>query len=84
MSRIFCALVIATAAWAATPAAADAYSDAIQVFRQAGQSGEFFGKSYGYAVFPTIGKGGIGIGGARGKMVKRQAAQRLITMPYIR
>ena len=37
------------------------------MFRQAGQSGEFFGKSYGYAVFPTIGKGGIGIGGARGK-----------------
>ena len=67
MSRIFCAFVIAIAAGAATPAAADAYSDAIQVFRQAGQSGEFFGKSYGYAVFPTIGKGGIGIGGARGK-----------------
>jgi lipid-binding SYLF domain-containing protein len=67
VSKIFCALVIATAASAAVPAAADAYSDAIQVFRQAGQSGEFFGKSYGYAVFPTIGKGGIGIGGARGK-----------------
>jgi lipid-binding SYLF domain-containing protein len=67
VSRIFCAFVITIAAGAATPAAADAYSDAIQVFRQAGQSGEFFGKSYGYAVFPTIGKGGIGIGGARGK-----------------
>ena len=24
-------------------------------------------KSYGYAVFPTIGKGGIGVGGAYGK-----------------
>jgi lipid-binding SYLF domain-containing protein len=27
----------------------------------------FFDKAYGYAVFPTIGKGGFGIGGAYGK-----------------
>ena len=27
----------------------------------------FFSKAYGYAVFPTVGKGGIGIGGAFGK-----------------
>jgi len=46
---------------------ADEYSDTIKVFRDAGESGTFFGKSYGYAVFPTIGKGGIGIGGAYGK-----------------
>lgn len=26
-----------------------------------------FADAYGYAVFPTVGKGGIGIGGARGK-----------------
>jgi lipid-binding SYLF domain-containing protein len=26
-----------------------------------------FAKAYGYAVFPTVGKGGIGIGGAHGK-----------------
>jgi lipid-binding SYLF domain-containing protein len=45
---------------------ADDYADTIKVFRDAGQSGEFFSKSYGYAVFPTIGKGGIGIGGAHG------------------
>ena len=46
---------------------ADEYSDTIKVFRDAGESGSFFAKSYGYAVFPTIGKGGIGIGGAYGK-----------------
>jgi lipid-binding SYLF domain-containing protein len=46
---------------------ADDYSDTIKVFRDAGESGSFFAKSYGYAVFPTIGKGGIGIGGAYGK-----------------
>ena len=27
----------------------------------------FFEKAYGYAVFPKVGKGGIGIGGAHGK-----------------
>jgi len=48
-------------------AMADEYSDAIKVFENAGESGGFFGNSYGYAVFPTIGKGGIGIGGAYGK-----------------
>ena len=49
-----------------TPAHADKYSDAIKVFRDAGQSAWFFTRSHGYAVFPTIGKGGIGIGGAHG------------------
>jgi hypothetical protein len=48
-------------------ALADEYSETIKVFRDAGESGTFFAKSYGYAVFPTIGKGGIGIGGAYGK-----------------
>ena len=45
---------------------ADEYEETIKVFRNAGESGDFFAKSHGYAVFPTIGKGGIGIGGAHG------------------
>ncbi len=57
------------------PALADKYSDTIKIFREAGQSGAFFNHSYGYAVFPTIGKGGIGIGGAHGSgHVYRQGA----------
>ena len=48
------------------PAWADKYSDTIDVFKKAGQSGAFFDKSYGYAVFPTIGKAGVGVGGAHG------------------
>jgi len=48
-------------------ALADKYSDTISLFKNAGESGTFFSNSYGYAVFPTIGKGGIGIGGAHGK-----------------
>ncbi len=31
--------------------------------------GKFFDSSYGYAVFPSIGKGAIGVGGAGGKGV---------------
>lgn len=48
-------------------AAADEYQDTIKVFKNAGASGKFFKTAYGYAVFPTIGKGGVGIGGAYGK-----------------
>jgi lipid-binding SYLF domain-containing protein len=47
-------------------ARADEYDDTVKVFKDAGESGEFFKKSYGYAIFPTIGKGGVGIGGAHG------------------
>ena len=47
--------------------AEDDYSSTIKIFQEAGESGAFFNNSYGYAVFPTIGKGGVGIGGAYGK-----------------
>jgi lipid-binding SYLF domain-containing protein len=45
---------------------ADDYDDTVKVFHDAGKSGTFFSKSYGYAVFPTIGKGGLIVGGAHG------------------
>ena len=47
-------------------ARADKYDETIGRFRNAGQSAGFFGHCFGYAVFPTIGKGGLGIGGAHG------------------
>lgn len=47
-------------------AMADEYDDTIALFKNAGQSAAFFGNSYGYAVFPTIGKGGLGVGAAHG------------------
>ena len=46
---------------------ADEYESTEKVFREAGESAGFFGNCYGYALFPTIGKGGIGIGGAYGQ-----------------
>ena len=40
----------------------------IESFKDKNQKFEsYFNKAYGYAVFPTIGKGAIGIGGAHGK-----------------
>ena len=37
-----------------------------ELFKKAGQSADFFNTAYGYAVFPTIGHGGVVISGARG------------------
>jgi lipid-binding SYLF domain-containing protein len=53
-------LLTASLAWAGD------YDDTIKVFKNAGESGAFFQKAYGYAVFPTIGKGGFVVGGAYG------------------
>jgi lipid-binding SYLF domain-containing protein len=47
-------------------ASADDYDDTIAVFKKAGESAVFFDKSHGYAVFPSIGKGGLGVGAAHG------------------
>lgn len=52
---------------AAVQAQADAYSDTIKAFRNAGESGNFFDTAYGYAVFPTIGKAGFVVGGSYGE-----------------
>ena len=41
-------------------------ADTVALFKNAGQSNAFFSNSHGYAVFPTIGKAGLGIGGAHG------------------
>ena len=46
---------------------ADSYSNTIEVFKKSPAAQPFFENAYGYAVFPTVAKGGIGIGGAYGK-----------------
>ncbi len=43
------------------------YSEAIANFRQSADTENFFNSAFGYAIFPTVGKGGIGIGAAYGK-----------------
>jgi lipid-binding SYLF domain-containing protein len=52
---------------AAGAAQADNYSDTIALFKNAGDSAGYFSRSYGYAVFPTIGEGGFILGAAHGK-----------------
>lgn len=49
------------------PAFANSYEDTIEMFRNAIDDENFFEQAYGYAVFPTVGKGGLVIGGAFGE-----------------
>jgi len=49
-----------------TPALADKFTDTIDVYKKSGAVEPFFKGAYGYAVFPTIGKAGFGIGGSYG------------------
>ncbi len=45
----------------------EAYNEALQRFQLAETTHPFFKNAYGYALFPTVGKGGFGIGGAYGE-----------------
>jgi len=65
--RLFSALAMFAMALTVSPVWADQYQNTINVFKKAGECGKFFNGAYGYAVFPTIGKGGFGVGGAYGK-----------------
>jgi len=47
--------------------AADGYSQAKNTFQQASETTHFFNSAYGYALFPSVGKGGFGVGAAFGK-----------------
>jgi lipid-binding SYLF domain-containing protein len=49
-----------------TVAYANKYDETIDRFKHAGESAVFFNDCYAYAVFPTIGAGGLIVGGARG------------------
>jgi len=68
---LWCGLMLIGFSAAGTAAAeedkqAKKYADALEIFQRANTSARFFDSCYGYALFPTIGKGGIGIGAARG------------------
>ena len=43
------------------------YAEAIRSFSLAGECAEYFRNSYGYAVFPNVGKAGLIVGGAHGE-----------------
>jgi lipid-binding SYLF domain-containing protein len=67
MTRTIARLIgVALMVWGAAAGAADKFEETIAMFKQSGQSAAFFKDSYGYAVFPTIGKGGLVVGGGYG------------------
>lgn len=71
--RIFLVFLLCALPLTTTRAEEDAagqeqkYQQTIDIFKGAGESGTFFDNSYGYAVFPTIGKAGFIVGGSYGK-----------------
>ena len=74
-TRIWLALasfLLVTTSWAWDPEEVEEYDakaqEAIAEFKEKDASVErFFNKAAAYVVIPTVGKGGLGIGGARGK-----------------
>jgi lipid-binding SYLF domain-containing protein len=67
-SRFFIMLITVTVALGlSNPAQADKILDTIEIFKKSEAVQPFLKSAYGYAVFPTVGKAGFGIGGAYGK-----------------
>jgi len=60
-------IFVVTMVLLAGPARAETYTAAHETFQRAAESRDYFDTAYAYALFPTIGKGGIGIGGAHGR-----------------
>ena len=67
MNKVLMFLITLLFLVAVFPAKADSYSQSIENFKSSDVTKDFFSKAYGYAVYPTIGKGGFGIGAAHGK-----------------
>ena len=61
---LFCIALTVSPAWAEGDVGV--YTQTLKNFRDQSATKPFFSEAVGYAVFPTIGKGGIGIGGAYG------------------
>lgn len=68
LGSLLCFAVAALHAPVSTPVAQDNVPPVIAKFKAKDpRVAKAFDEAYGYVVFPTVGKGGIGIGGARGK-----------------
>lgn len=64
---LFTSVLLFSMVGPAVAADAEDYSKTIKVFRESPAVARFFDNSYGYAVFPLIGKAGFVIGGSFGK-----------------
>jgi len=70
VKRLCAGLLLATLSFGPVAMAAPTDGECREVaerFRELGDTRSFLDQAVGYAVFPTIGKGGIGIGGAYGE-----------------
>jgi lipid-binding SYLF domain-containing protein len=67
MKRVVSTWAVLLLSIGAAHAADSKYHETVSLFRNAGESAKFFDKSYAYAIFPTIGEGAVGVGGAHGK-----------------
>jgi lipid-binding SYLF domain-containing protein len=68
IAALVAAVAISGTASAWDPAAEQRAHETIAAFKKADPSIQtFFNNAYGYAVFPEIGKGAIGVGGAHGE-----------------
>lgn len=65
-NRVFAAVAVGALS-IGSAYASGAYRDTIDLFKHAGASATFFDNSYAYAVFPTVGEGALGVGGAHGR-----------------
>ena len=62
---VFPVILLLAVVWG-TSAHADKFTDTIDIYKKSPSVKPFFEKSYGYVVFPTVGKGGFVVGGAYG------------------
>jgi lipid-binding SYLF domain-containing protein len=71
---LIAAALLATSNMALAQNAEDV-AEAIELFKSIPQVAPYFGSAYGYAVFPRIGRGGLGIGGASGRALVYQGGK---------
>jgi lipid-binding SYLF domain-containing protein len=65
--KIAALMMLAMFSFVTTMSHADEYDETMAIFKGAGESATYFKNSYGYVVFPSVGKGGLGVGAAHGK-----------------
>jgi lipid-binding SYLF domain-containing protein len=65
--RVIAVLALLVLSSLAIDSRADVYTDAADVFRSTEAAAPYFQRSYGYAIFPTVGKGGFILAGGYGR-----------------
>jgi lipid-binding SYLF domain-containing protein len=67
MKTLTMVLLVLLVPWTTVTAAGDEYESAVSVFQSSPEVQPFFENCYAYAVFPTVGKAAVIVGGAYGE-----------------